>query len=211
MNSPIVVDRPPLALALGLWTAAAVIFALSDLLRHLPPPAVPMLIFGTTIVAGRWAWRRGREVLLGLDLRWAIAVHVIRAPVGAWFLSLGAAGTLDPRFVEVAGYGDILAGVLALVAFVAVSLVGERRARPAIWLFNVVAALDILVVLLTAQRIILFDGGMHAMRGMLEPPGPLIPALLVPLVLLTHLLVFRRLRRSRGTEPRAREATPKSA
>ncbi len=194
MNTPIVVDRAPLARALGTWIAIAVVFALSDLLRHLPPPAVPLIIFGTTLAVGRWAWRRGRETLMTVDLRWPIAIHLLRAPVGAWFLVLGDAGTLDPRFVRVAGYGDIVAGALAAVAVVAITAVGERRARPTTWLFNVIAALDILAVLLTAQRIILFDGGMNAMRGMLSPPGPLIPTLLVPLVLLTHLLVFKRLR-----------------
>lgn len=192
-DAPIVVDRAPLARALALWTTIAMVFTVSDLLRHLPPPAVPLIIFGTSLAVGRWAWRRGRETLMTVDLRWPIAIHLLRAPVGAWFLVLGDAGTLDPRFVRVAGYGDIVAGALAAVAVVAMTTVGERRARPTIWLFNIIAGLDILAVLLTAQRIILFDGGMNAMRGMLSPPGPLIPTLLVPLVLLTHLMVFRRL------------------
>jgi len=200
MNSTIVVDRTRLAGALGLWAVIATAFALSDTLRHLPPPAVPLMIFGTSLVVGRLAWQRLREGLMNVDLRYPVGLHMVRAPVGAWFLVLGEAGTLDPRFVTIAGYGDIVAGALALVATVALSALGETRARPAVWLFNVVAALDILAVLLTAQRVILFDGGMEAMRGILDFPGPLIPTLLVPLVLLTHILIFRRLR--------ARDASP---
>jgi hypothetical protein len=189
-------ERRRMSALLGLWLIASAGFALSGVFAHLPPPAVPALIFGTTLVVGIGGWRRERwrEALASIDLRWLVAVHVIRAPVGAWFIQLGARGELHPRFVSVAGYGDIVAGIAAVLALVALTL-WSSRARPVVWGFNVVAALDIVAVLITAQSILLFGPGMAAMRGFFAFPGPMIPTLLVPLVLLTHLLIFWRLRR----------------
>ncbi|MEM1029896.1 MAG: hypothetical protein AAF928_03430 [Myxococcota bacterium] len=192
----IVMQRRAVLRALGLWTATVIVFAVSDGMRLLPPPGVPVLIFGSTLLMGRVLWRRGPRALMDLDLRIPIALHVLRLPVGLWFIALGAEGLLDPRFVTVAGYGDIVAGALAALALVAITTAGANKARAAVLAFNVVGTLDILAVLFTAQRIILFDGGLDAMRGMFALPGPMIPAWLVPLVLMTHALVFLRLRKA---------------
>ena len=185
------------------WLTLALAFALSGVFPRLPPPAAPGLIFGTTLLVGATVWRTPslRRAALRLDLRWLVAVHVVRAFVGLWFLSLGREGLLHPRFVAIAGPGDIVAGAAALVALIALTKAPPPLARRVTLTFNVIAAIDICAVIVTAQSILFFGPGIASMRGFFRFPGPLIPSLLVPLVLLTHAMIAHRLRATAASTP----------
>ncbi len=120
-------------------------------------------------------------------LLWLTLPHAFRH-IGMVFLVPGVvAQPLPADFSVPAAYGDLLAGVLALVALIAL------RARWAgavalVWLFNLVGTVD----LLNALR--------H--RGVAADFGAawFIPTFLVPLLLVTHFMIFvRLLRRERGT------------
>lgn len=104
--------------------------------------------------------------------------------IGLAFLIPGVtAAPLDPEFAIPAAYGDLIAAVLALVA-VLLLRGGLPGAIPVVWVFNILGTLDLLNALYKGFR--------------LTPDGDLgatyfVPAVIVPALLITHLLVFRTL------------------
>ncbi len=112
-----------------------------------------------------------------------LLLHGLRY-VGLAFLIPGVtAEPLDPGFAVPAAYGDLAAAALALIALFALRL-ALPGALSLVWVFNLVGALDLLNALYTGFR--------------LTPDGHLgatyfIPAVVVPVLLVTHALVFRTL------------------
>ena len=122
----------------------------------------------------------------------------------AQFLVELAAGRLPALFAERGGYGDILAGALAIVALFAAGRPhatrpqadsGARRAL--VWLFSLVGLVDILAVVATAQVLALVDHDQQIITAIGQLPYALLPTVVVPLVILSHLLVMQRLLASR--------------
>ncbi len=119
-------------------------------------------------------------------LFWLTLPHATRH-VGMVFLVPGVVSPSLPTSVAVAaGYGDLAAGVLALLV-----LIGLRSRWAGImalvWLFNIVGTIDLL----------------NALRHLNVAPNLgatwYIPTFLVPLLLVTHFMIFTRLL-GRGTE-----------
>jgi hypothetical protein len=89
-------------------------------------------------------------------------------------------------FAVPAAYGDLLAAGLALVALLA--LRGEWPGALALcWLFNVVGTADLLYALSQGVRLDVQLGAAYY-----------IPILVVPVLLITHVMIFVLLRRRRG-------------
>ena len=101
--------------------------------------------------------------------------------LGLAFLIPGVTSeVLDPRFATPAAYGDLLAGILALIAIMALRL-RWTIAIPLVWVFNLVGVLDLLNALFQGVRYI--------------PSGHFgatyfIPAIIVPALLVTHFMIF---------------------
>ncbi|AKF09253.1 hypothetical protein [Sandaracinus amylolyticus] len=179
--------------ALGAWLALAVLASALGLLTPERLPLVPLSIAGGTL-ALVIAYRRVpsfRAFAQRIDLRVPILLHFVRLPIGVAFLVMASRGALDPTFATIAGYGDILAGGLALVAAAMPSRTGIVRA------WNVIGLADILLVVATAQRILFFSGHPETMSTMAAFPWSTIPTFVVPLVIATHLLVLARLSATR--------------
>ncbi len=118
-------------------------------------------------------------------LFWLTLPHAFRH-IGMVFLVPGVvARPLPAAFAIPAAYGDLITGVLALVALI-VLRTGWAGALVLVWLFNVVGTVD----LLNALR--------H--RGVASDFGAAwyIPTFLVPLLLVTHFMIFARLLRRRS-------------
>jgi hypothetical protein len=101
--------------------------------------------------------------------------------LGMMFVTRGATYPgLPSQFAYKAAFGDL---VTAIIAFVAIPLVlsGSGLAKPAVWVFNIVGTVDLLVAIATAT---IYNA----------PPkmGPAywIPALWVPMLLVTHYVTF---------------------
>lgn len=190
-------------IALGLWMALGVTGALTGALVHLPAPLLPLVIW-MPVAAGVLVYRRRpalRQALMTMGMRPLILFHGIRAIIGASFLVDGARGILPPAFASPAGWGDLLVGLLALPTALAAWRPGTaateiRHRAVAVW--NTLAFADILLAFVSAQRLIFFvhDPRMRAALG--SWPYAMVPLLMVPAVLATHLLVFAHLLRSRG-------------
>jgi len=102
------------------------------------------------------------------------------------FLTRGATYPgLPPEFAYPAAFGDL---ITAIIAFPAIPLVlrGSRFARPIVWVFNVFGTVDLLVAIT-----------MGTIYNAVTAMGPVywIPAFWVPLLLVTHYVIFVVLRR----------------
>ena len=80
---------------------------------------------------------------------------------------------------------------LALVVALAPFAPATRLRAITIW--NVVGTIDIALVVMTAARLGL--AAPSSMRALTYLPLSLLPTLLVPLIIATHLLIFARVRR----------------
>ena len=188
---PLPTSHARVGVALIAWFTAA--FALSGPIVRGPAFLAPLLLWGCVLTVALY-WRRSPSLQAWtgqLDLRGPIVWHVVRVYFGARFLQLHAAGELPGAFAVTAGWGDIVAGALALPAAWAVSRPAARR-----WVlaWNALAFADILFVVFNAAR--LFLTARESMSAFTLLPLRLLPLFIVPLVILTHLLVFARLRRA---------------
>ena len=136
-------------------------------------------------------------IVYGILARWYVAPALARLPlydalipllVPHAFRHLGlvflvpavVAPTLPPAFALPAAYGDLLAGLLALLAMVA--LRGRWAVAIALaWLANIVGALDLLHAF---YRGIPLDAGRHMGSAWY------IPTFIVPALFVTHFMIF---------------------
>jgi hypothetical protein len=115
-------------------------------------------------------------------LFWLTAPHMLRH-IGLVFLVPGVIyQPLPDTFAAPAAYGDLTAGLLALTALIALRS-GWRIALPIVWVFNVVGTVDLINAL--RQAVAVPDLG----------AAWFIPTFFVPLLLVTHYLIFARLLR----------------
>lgn len=182
--------RPYLLAGLA-WFIAAVVLTASGRLATLRPPGPQLILAGATValLAAGSLLPRFRVWRAGINLRQLVALHLTRF-VGAWFLVLHARGELPWAFAVPGGWGDILvaAGALVLVLVVP-NLVAHR---PWLLAWNLLGFLDLLYVVGTAARIA--RQSPDSMRALLEFPLGLVPTFLVPLLLVTHVWLFGRMR-----------------
>jgi hypothetical protein len=113
-------------------------------------------------------------------LFWLSIPHAFRH-IGMVFLVPNVlAQPLPDNFAVPAAYGDLLAGVLALLALIALRN-GWRGSIAAVWLFNVIGTVDLLNALRHVDVAANFGAAWY------------IPTFLVPLLLVTHFMIFARL------------------
>jgi hypothetical protein len=175
---------------LWLWFAAALAVGHFLLLQRVPPLGVPAIVFGLTAVLLA-AYRRLpslRTWVDALDLRALVLLHVTRF-VGFYFLFLYHRGVLPRAFAIPAGFGDILVATMALPVALAPLAAAVRLRAIVIW--NMVGLVDILLVVFTAVQLNL-AAPLH-MRAFTHLPLSLLPTFLVPIIIVTHIVIFIRL------------------
>jgi hypothetical protein len=118
-------------------------------------------------------------------LFWLTLPHAFRY-MGMVFLVPGVvAQPLPAAFAIPAAYGDLVTGVLALLALIALRT-GWVGAVVLVWLFNIVGTVDLLNALRHVDVAPAFGAAWY------------IPTFLVPVLLVTHFMIFvRLLRRAR--------------
>jgi hypothetical protein len=111
--------------------------------------------------------------------------------IGLAFLIPGVvAADINPDFAVPAAYGDLLASILALLAAVALRL-RLPAAIPLVWIFNLEGMLDALYAVLQGLRYV--NAGQ--LGGVI-----LIPLLIVPALVVTHVLIFQLLLRKEPSQ-----------
>jgi hypothetical protein len=132
------------------------------------------------IVAKRYIWPKLRLLQRSEALRPLLILHSFRF-IGLAFLVPGVVSSdLPSAFSRSAAYGDIIAATLALLSLVSLPRV---IALVIVWIFNLWGSADLLNAFYQANNAGLVAGQLGATY--------FIPTLVVPLLLITHGLVFR--------------------
>ena len=177
------------------WLFAAIGVGRFFVLQRLPLLAVPGILFGLTalLVLSYRLIAPFRSWVDSMDLRALVLLHVTRF-VGIYFLVLYRRGELPYAFAVPGGIGDINVAALAIVV-VLLPLTKLKQLR-AIYIWNVVGLVDILLVVFAAARIALAGG--FGLLPLTYLPLSLLPTFLVPLIIASHLAIFARLKREEG-------------
>jgi hypothetical protein len=154
------------------------------------------LIWGVTVAFGFLAWS-----VFAAQYFWptiskrerAEALRPILVLHGFRYIGLAVLipGVVSPQlsataFARGLAYGDLASATLALIALAALR---TRLAGPLVWIFNIFGTADLLNAFYQGNRVSLADT-----PGLLGA-GYFIPIFGVPLLLVTHVLVFRLLLR----------------
>ena len=159
------------------------------------------VLFGISVTLGLavWAtvtwqyiWPALRERPSPENLKPILLLHAFRF-LGLAFVVPGVVSPeLPAAFAQPAAYGDLTSAILALLAL---ATLGTRVGTVATWVFNTVGTADLLVAFYLGSRISLPDS-----QGLLGA-GYFILTAYVPLLLITHGLVFRMLLRGKVVAP----------
>src|SRR5438034_7737097 len=155
-------------------------------------PMDPRAIFGinvlmsfvsSVVIAKLYVWPWLRTMNRYDSLIRLVAPHMFFRFIGLSFIVPGVVSArLPPAFAVPAAWGDFVAGVLAIIATIALS----RRAAGAVavvWLFNIWGAADLLFAFFQGARVQLDPGALGA--------AFFIVTAIVPPLLVTHALIFR--------------------
>ena len=155
-----------------------------------------MLSFVLYTLVARW-YVSPRLAALPVDraLQPLLVLHATRHMGLVFLVPTVVGGVLPAAFATAAAYGDLLAGVLALGALVALRA-RAGVARPLTWLFNVVGLGDLVNAF--------YQGLSHDVQ---LGAAYYIPTFIVPALVVTHVMIFRLLLRhptsAAGTLPAA--------
>ena len=151
----------------------------------------PQVIFGISVllallvwgmIVARYVWPALRDRPRSEALRPVLLLHAFRF-VGLAFLVPGVVSPeLPGAFAQPAAYGDLATSLLALLA---IATLGSRLGTIIVWVFNIVGTVDLLTAFYQGDRL-----GVGMSPG-LQGAAYFIPTVLVPLLLVTHVLVFR--------------------
>jgi hypothetical protein len=144
------------------------------------------------IVAWQYIWPALRERPSPENLKPILLLHGFRF-LGLAFVVPGVVSPLLPAaFAQPVAYGDLITAMLALLAL---ATLDTRAGTPVTWLFNSFGMADLLFGFYQGSRIAL-----PATQGLLGA-GYFIFTAYVPLLFITHGLVFRMLLRTRVIAP----------
>lgn len=167
-------------------------FALSVLLA--------LVVWGIT--ARRYIWPALRAQAHADALRPILLLHSFRF-IGLAFLLPGVVSPdLPAAFARPAAYGDL---ATAIVALLALATSRSRAGVVLVWLFNLVGTIDLLNAFYQGSRT-----GVGLDPG-LQGAAYFIPTVLVPLLLVTHALVFMILLTRRETLAHAEQGPGRRA
>jgi hypothetical protein len=153
----------------------------------------PQAVFGLSVALGFLAWGIVTAQYLWPYLRSQPRVDALRPLlllhsfrfIGLAFLIPGVvAPDLSAAFARPAAYGDLIAAVLALLALACLQ---SRSGMLLVWVFNLWGTADLLYAFYQGNSVGLIPGQLGA--------AYFIPTVIVPLLLITHGLVFRLLLR----------------
>ena len=145
--------------------------------------SVLMNFVGAGVAAALYAWPSLKEMERGRALQWLVAPHLLIRFLGLSFLVPGVVSPLLPRGLAVpAAFGDLLAGVLAIVAVIGLAK-RSSWAMAAVWVFNIWGAVDLINAFV--------EGGRHQVNPGAFGAGYFIVTTVAPMALTIHFLIFR--------------------
>jgi hypothetical protein len=147
-----------------------------------------------TLYVGPWL----RTVRPDGALASLVAPHLFLRFIGLSLLVPGVvAAALPPAFAVPAAYGDLVAGLLAIVATIGLARQAVWAAA-AVWSFNVWGTADLIYAGVEGVRVLPSPGALGA--------AFFIPTAIVPPLLVSHALIFLILIRSYVAQPSTRSS-----
>jgi len=196
-------EKHPISLYifLGIWLAIILLLSLNEafipetgqppgniLLAALTPILLFLLLF--------MLMRPFRQFILSLDIRLLILLHSWRM-LGMGFVMLYVIDQLPPLFAFLAGFGDSLAAISAVIIGYALFTHTNGVSRLAISSWNTFGLVDFIVAIsigiLTQTNATLYDSSGVSSDLMTVFPFVIIPCFLVPLLAITHIIIFLQL------------------
>lgn len=180
--------------ALAIWGLVVIIAAETGLYRAISPyslaPIIALGIIVPVIIYGMS--NRFQEYIEAIGLRVLTAFHIWRIAAAFVFFWYGVHNLLPATFVQLAGWGDFIAGILAL----GVTLLPESRNRYLI--FHIFGFADFVIAVGTGLTFFLMhDPRMAVIQSL---PMALIPLYGVGISGACHLMAFDLLRRRKGMQ-----------
>ena len=161
----------------------------------------PQAVFGISVIFGfvvwwmvarQYIWPALRTQPRTDALRPLLLLHSFRF-VGLAFVVPGVVSPdLPTAFASPAAYGDLTTAILALLSL---ATLRSKLGLILVWVFNILGTVDLLYAFYQGNRTVV------GLAPGLQGAAYFIPTVLVPLLLITHGLVFRLL--LRGTVPAA--------
>jgi hypothetical protein len=173
-------------------------------------PRLPLAIFLPVIIGTPFLLlsKRLGEALDAMPATWLVALQVYRV-LGAVFLVNWARGAAPGIFALPAGVGDVITGLLAVPAAIALGT-GSAEGRRAAIAWNLFGLTDFAVAisigLITAPGPFQLIVPSIPNASAVTYPAVMIPAFGVPSSILLHVLSLRQLYRQSSLVPRSREA-----
>jgi len=153
-------------------------------------------LVSSAVAARLFVWPRLQKMEPSRALTAMVAPHMFLRFLGLSFLVPGVVSPLlPPGFAVPAAYGDVVAGVLAIIATLA--LVNRTSwATASAWLFNLWGAADLLFAFYRGSQVAIDPGTLGATFFLVTA--------LVPPLLVTHALIFFLLARHQTADGRSR-------
>src|SRR5437016_11168628 len=189
-----------------LWAAVAWTAAINGVFRTgvSPLPLLPSAIFLPVIIGAPLLLlsKRVGQLLDAMPTTWLVALQLYRVFGGQW-LAYWLRGLLPGLWALPAGTGDVLTGLFAVPAAIALAA-GMAEGRKAAILWNIFGFADLAFAITLGMiispgpfQLIVLDGPSIGLDGY---PNVLTPAFVVPGSILLHALSLRQLRRRRRAE-----------
>ena len=141
-----------------------------------------MSLVSSTIAAKLYAWPRLRMIERNRALAFLVAPHMFLRFIGLSFLVPGVVSpSLPAGFAIPAAYGDLVAGILAILAAVALAK-RAASATAAVWLFNLWGTADFIFAFYEGGHLRIEPGALGA--------SFFIVTTVVPALLVSHVLIF---------------------
>lgn len=186
-----------------MWLAVQTIASLSGFYAHIeksPPRFMLATLPALAFIIGLFVSKAGRKYIDQLNLKTLTYLHTIRIPVELILLGLYYYGQV-PRLMTLEGRNfDILAGISApIIAYFCFRK--HPFPRPLLLGWNIISFLLLLNIVINAVLSAPFPfqkwGFEQPNVAILYFPFIWLPCCVVPLVLLSHLVAFRRLAKKR--------------
>ncbi len=164
--------------------------------ERFPAPVIAFLVLMIGGLVAWIAWPAFRKAFLSVPLAGLIGINAFRIG-GVCFLILHGQGRLAAPFAISAGWGDIITG-LAAIPLAAMAAWKGNLPRGLLTVWNAFGALDLIAAIALGA----LSAPGTPFRVFTEAPGTVVmgtlpwiavPALLVPLYLMTHLTIAARL------------------
>ncbi|HEV3491746.1 MAG TPA: hypothetical protein VG224_14120 [Reyranella sp.] len=188
-----------LAALLGLWIGlAAAASAAGWLSIPRPFPIMGIFVAAPLLAAAlAAAWPAARQAMLSLPLPLMVGLNIGRV-AGVLFLLLAAEGRLSGPFPYSAGWGDIIAGALALPVLWLMRENGRHTTAIHLWnafgMADLVMAIGLGVTSAANSPLGIFRDGAGS-EAMQHLPWSFVPSVLVPIYMILHAIIWVRLRR----------------